>query len=420
VCHSLEELHAVELNPNPWRLLDCLCELDQNAVPQLAMTILGDACGSLQRQAGLVYCKWFAKEPRAALDEMRLHIVQDQEDVSLGIAGAYSQRWLGKPEVHTAEHIANIAMLLTSKHRSVKKLALMALVYARGICERQAVDVLIAADFGDDARLLDDALMLINEQHGIPPQNLTREDVEALLQKLRSVRDLSSNHFHTNQFLQLASAVCPDAVVNMFLSRIEFAASLPSDTSEKYQPLPYAQFVQGLDVLAEGPGYADLLRRIRNKVPQEHHIYRFWIPQLFGLASDGFGATAMDVLREWSTSTDSEEVIFAAFLSREAGPAFVFTHDEFVVECLENAKTIGAEVLRRVESNFHGGAASLSYHSAIGEAPEEMVQSKKRSEELAEKHSAMSVAESFYRRLAAGFQEMIDENLAEDEELLDR
>jgi len=420
VCHSLEELHAAELNPHPGRLLDCLCDLEPSSVPQLAMTILGDACGSLQQQAGLVYCRWFAQEPRAALDEIERRIEEDEEDVSLGIAGAYRQRWLGEPESHTAEHISNIAMLLTSEHWHVKYLALMALWHAKGICERQALDVLIAADFGDDARLLDQALLLINEQHGIPPQKLTPEDVEALLQKLRNVRELSGDHFHTNRFLQLAAAVSPEAVVDMFLSRIEFAASLQREKGETYQPLPYAHFVQGLQALATGPRYADLLRRIRDRVPQEHHIYRFWIPQLFGLASDGFGATAMDVLREWSTSTDPQEVIFAAFLSREAGPAFAFTQDGFVVECLRNAESLGEEVLRRVESNFHGGAASLSYHSAIGEAPKAMVQSKQRSEEMAEKHKTVPVAEAFYRRLAASFQEMIAENLAEDEELLDQ
>jgi hypothetical protein len=373
------------------------------------MTILGDACGSLQQQAGLVYCRWFAQEPRTALDEIKRRIKEDKENVSLGIAEAYRQRWLGKPEVHTSEHLANIAKLLASKHWGVRNTALNALWHAKGACERQALDVLIAADFGDDAALLDSALLLIDEQHGISPQALTQEDIEALLHKLRHVRELSSDHFHTNQYLQLAAAACPEATIDMFLS-----------PSEKYQPLPYAHFVQGLDALSERAGYADLLRRIRDRVLQDHYIYRFWIPQLFALASNSYGATAMNVLREWSTSTDPQEVIFSAFLTREAGPAFAFTHDEFIAECLKNANSVGEEVLRRVESNLHAGACSLSYSSAIGEAPKVMVESKQRSEEMAEKHSTVPVAESFYRRLAASFQKMIDENLAEDEELLDQ
>jgi len=420
VCHSLEELHAVELSPHPGRLLDCLCDLDQKSVPRLAQIILGDACRSLQREAGLVYCRWFAQEPRTALDEIERCIEMDEEDVALGIADAYWQRWLGKPEVYTAEHIANIAKLLTSRHWGVRNTALMALTHAKGSFERQALDVLIAADFGDDAKLLDNALLLIDERHGISPQALTQEDIEALLLKLHCVHKLSSDHFHTNQFLQLAAAACPEATIDMFLSRIEFAASLSSDKSVEYQPLPYAHFVQGLDTLAEGPSYADLLRRIRDRVPEEHHVYRFWIPQLFALASSSYGATAMDVLREWATSTDPEQVVFAAFLTREAGPGFAFTHDEFVVECLKNAESLGEEVLRRVESNLRAGACSFSYSTSIGEAPEVMVQSKQRSEKMAEKHKSVPAAKTFYGRLAASFQEMIDENLAEDEELLDQ
>jgi len=420
VCRSLEELRAVELDPDPWRLLDCLCNSEPSFIPKLAMTILGSGCGPLQQLGTPVYGRWFAREPRTALDEIERRIEMDEEDISLGIARAYWQRWLGSPEVHTSEHISNISKLLASKHRSVRKTALMALIHARGLCERQALDVLIAADFGDDAELLDSALLLIDERHGIPPQVLSREDIAALLQKARQVRELSSDHFHTNQFLQLAAAANPEATIDLLLSRIDHAASLSAATSEKYQPLPYADSVHGLDVLSEEAGYAALLRRIRDRVTQRHHAYRFWIPQLFALASNDYGTTAIDVLREWSTSSDPEQVVFATFLTREAGPDFAFTHDDFVAECLQNALPLGQEVLRRVESNLHAGACSFSYSSSIGEAPQAMVQSKERSEGVAERYKSVPVVESFYRRLAASFQAMIDENLAEDEELLDR
>lgn len=420
VCHSLEQLNAAELNPHPARFLDCICDLKPGLIPQLATAILSYACGFLQQCAGIVYSRWFTQEPRAALDEIERHIDMDEESVVLGIAEGYGQRWLGKPDVYSSEHMANIAKLLNSKHRGVRKTALIALLHARNGHEREALDVLTATDFGDDAELLDEALLLIDERHGIPPKMLAQEDIEALLRKLRHVRELSSDYFHTNQFLQLAATTCPEATIAMLLSRIEYAASLSESSDTKYQPLPYAQLVEGLDGLAEAPSYADLLRRIRDKAPEEHHVYRFWIPQLFALASNRYGETAMDVLREWATSSDPEQVVFAAFLTREAGPGFAFTHDEFVVQCLKNAEFLGEDVLRRVESNLHSGACSFSYSSAIGEAPEVMVQSQQRSREMAEKHESVPVAEYFYRRLAASFQEMIDENLAEDEELLDR
>lgn len=421
VCHALEELHTAELNPNAWKLLNSLCDDKPKTVPQLAMAILGSECGILQRQAAVVYCRWFATDPRDALDEIKQRIEEDEENVTLGIANAYGwQRWLGEPETHTAEHILNIATLLKSQHWGVRKTALPTLTYARGLCEREALDVLLAADFGDDAELLDEALFAIDEKHGISPQNLTQGDYEGLLEKLRSVRDLPSHHYHIDQFVQLAAASCPTAVVDMFLSRIDYAASLPSKKADRYQPLPYRNFHQGFHALGEAAGYADLLRRIRDRVPREHYVYRFWIPQLYALASDGFCTTAVDVLREWSTSDDPEQVVLAAFLSREAGPAFAFTHDDFVAECLTNAEHFGEEVLRRARSNFHAGAASLSYHSAIGKPPQKMVQAERQADELAEKHKGEPIVSSFYRELADTFRGMIAESLTEDEEFLDQ
>ena len=404
VCDLLEELRAAGLEPDPWRLLDCLCDLEPSSVPQLALAILDFACGPVLQQGAPVYRRWFEQEPRAALDEIGRRITMDGEDVSLGIARAYQQRWLGKPEVHTSEHVANISMLLASKHWSVRKAALMALAHAKGCCERQAVDILIAADFGDDADLLDSALLLINEEHGIPPGILLPKDITALLGKIRLVRELSGDHFHTGQFLQLAAAVSPEATIDMLLSRIEYAASLPDTVGEKYRPLPYAESDRGLDEISRQPEYANLLRRIRDRVREEHHVYRFWVPQLFALVSDSYGATAMDVLREWATSSDPEQVVLAAFLTREAGPGFAFTHDGFVAESLQNAVSLGAEVLRRVESNLHAGACSLSYSSSIGEAPDVMVRAKTRSEEMADKHKSLPVVEAFYKRLASSFQ----------------
>ena len=420
LCRALASLSEAEMNPNPWRLLDCLCDLKPDLVPKLARTVLDQGCSPLQRGAARLYCKWFDQAPGIALDAIGLYIDMDQEDVSLGIADTYRYLSWDEPEARKTEHPANVAKLLGSKHWGVRNTAIAALLQATGGHEREALDVLVATEFGDDPALLDDALMLINEKHGIAPAFLTKQDIEALLQKLLNVCELSGDHFHTNQFLQLAVAVCPGPTVDMLLSRIEHAASLSEIEGERYQPLPYAQFTEGLGGLAEADEYGDLLRRIRDKVLEEHYVYRFWIPQLFALASNHYDTTAMAVLTEWSTSTEPEHVVFAAFLTREAGSDFAFTHDDFVVECLKNAESLSDGTLRRVGSNLHAGACSFSYDSSLGEAPEVMVQSMSKSEQMADKHKDVPVAKAFYADLATSFQQMIDENLAEDEEMLDQ
>ncbi|MBN1859662.1 DUF4062 domain-containing protein [Candidatus Bipolaricaulota bacterium] len=420
LCRALASLSEAELNPNPWRLLDSLCDLKPDLVPELARTVLDEGCSPLQRGAARLYCKWFDQTPSIALDAIGLHIEIDQEDVSLGIADTYRYLSWDEPEARKSEHPANVAKLLGSKHWGVRNTAIAALLRATGGHERQALDVLIATDFGHDTVLLENALRLINEKHGIAPAFLTKDDIEALLQKLREVRELSSDHFHMNQFLQLAVAVCPGATVAMLLSRIEYAASRSETESDRYQPLPYARFTEGLDALAELDAYSDLLRQIRDRVLEAHYVYRFWIPQLFALVSNRYDATAMAILREWSTSPEPEHVVFAAFLTREAGPDFAFKHDDFVVECLKNAVSLAGDTLRRVKANLHAGACSFSYGAAIGESPEIMVQSKKQSEQVAEKYRDVPVAKAFYEELAGSFQKMIDENLAEDEEMLDQ
>ena len=138
------------------------------------------------------------------------------------------------------------------------------------------------------------------------------------------------------------------------------------------------------------------------------------------MASDNFGADAMDVLREWGLSDNPLKIVAAARLTSNAGHTFVFAHDGFVRDVLMQATSLGEGVLKRVQQEFWSTASSLSYGSAVGEAPPELLQAESRALETSAQHRDAPNVAGFYSSLAAYYRDSITRSLLGDEELQNR
>ena len=267
--------------------------------------------------------------------------------------------------------------------------------------------------------MLDDGLGVINEAHGINPKLMTPNDVQAILTQISLIPKLGEQSYHIDSFLSLASAKHPAGVIEMLLSRIQKAASLPEGQGNDFQPLPYLEFQEGLTGLNEAQDYPALLKRIRDASLGEHWVYTFWVPRLYALASSQFCRVALDVLYEWVRSNDAHLVVAAAHLTREAGSDFVYAHEDFVGTCLTAAEKLGIDCLKSVRSSFFAIAVSGTFSSAVGQAPPRYVQDKTRAAAVAEQHHNAPVVAEFFTDLARHFEAEIQECLARDEEFFE-
>ena len=419
ISDAVEDLATAGLDYDAFLLLKGLCDEKPEQVASFMHAILDRGCGPLKRQSSVVLTVWLKHDAPAALAAVERIIAKDDEEDVPAVASGYFAKWFGHPETHWQEHLRNISRLLRSRHEGIRRGVAHSLWWSKGVCEREALDVIVATEFGGDVAMLDQALGAIDKTHGIAPDLLTCRDVEAILKQVELIPELSHHSYHIDCFLNIASAKHPIAVIDMLLARVRKAASLPDGHAREFQPLPYLEFHKGLTGLKESAAYPDLLRRIRDESLGEHWVYMFWTPKLYSLASSDFCGTAIDVLREWVKSNDARQIAAAAHLTREAGHAFVYEHDDFVSECLIAAEKLGTECLRDVGSSFFSASASGTVSSAFGEAPPRYVQDKKCATALKERHQDAPVVARFFQDLALHFDNQIREHLARDEELLD-
>ncbi len=413
------ELSSAGLIQDNRLLIISLCEACPAKTPELALAIVRGTFASLQHTCGVVFSEWFDIDPGAAHGEIRRSIIDGDENVLSGIASGYVTNWFRHPELQCHDHLQNIRLLLACPHKGIRRIAANSLWWARGICEREAMDVLIETDFDGDVLMLDAALKAIDSTHGIDPDLLTEHDVTAILQQLQTIPRLTHNSYHVEQFLSVASEKHPAAVIDMLLERIRTAASLPDGSADRFQPLPYLDFHKSIDTLAGSAEYGNLLRRIRNEVLKDDRAFDFWVPKLYASASADFCPTAMDVLKEWTTSDDPERLVASVHLITAAEHAFVFIQHEFVSECLINAKKLAGDCLGNVRSSLFKVAISGTVSSSFGKAPPRYVQDQERAEQLADTYKEKAVVTEFYKDLSGQFKHMIQESLARHEELLD-
>ncbi len=402
-------------------LIQHLGELREDAIPALARAVLESPYAQLKRRsAPTLFGQWLKHDSAGALAAIRSAVEADEdEDLVAGIASGYASKWFGKPEDYWKEHLKNIELLLGSHFTPARHLAAHSLWWAKGICEREAMDVLVSIDCGGDAKLLDEALLAVDSTHGISPTVLTGDDVRKLLKQVEQLPQLEHRSYHIDGFLGIASRMCPVDLVRMLLARIGYAASLPDGHAGDSQPLPHVDFHKGVGALAETAEYQDLLREIRQEVLKDHWVYRHWVPRLYSLAAAGFCQPAMDVLREWALSDQPDHVAGAAHLTREAEHAFVFTNHEFVASTVRNAERLGEDCVRRVRSAFFSVAISGVVSSGVGKAPPRYVQDKQSAQRLAHQYREELAVARFYGDLADYFERQIRESMAMDEELLD-
>ena len=249
---------------------------------------------------------------------------------------------------------------------------------------------------------------------GVPFEQLTTDDLNALLSKLEDVQDIDEHYI--NAFLGRASELDARAVVRLLLNRIRRRRN--EETS--YTPLPHGGIQDPPIDLAKSSDQESILREVRDASLEQGWRIHFWIPQLFREISSGFeSATSLKVLDEWIDSGNADRITAAAHLLSEARPEFVFKHIGFVTKLLERAQAASYDCYQSVSSSLAASAQSGGRSGTLGEPMPQDVALRDQASAVATQFDAGSPASWFYSSLAEHAKASIKNQLLRDEELLD-
>jgi hypothetical protein len=236
---------------------------------------------------------------------------------------------------------------------------------------------------------------------------------DALLDKLVPVEHLDIASVY--QLLDLASRGSPRGVVRMLRTRISRAAG---ETS-RYRPLPSVR-PEALNGFLAAPDHEQMLREIRDAFLQLPRTEAAWMPELYSLASAGYGDAGIRVLREWIDGAGAQSVIAAGSLLRVVSPDFLVGTADIIQILLARADAVGPEVLDTVQATLYEVvgkvAAEAGRAGMMASVWPPLLELQETGQALAADPALSRIAREFYRELARLAKECIQNAVDSEEE----
>ena len=319
-----------------------------------------------------------------------------------GVARSYkSRRWADNA---TAEDIKVIRELLDHEDLDVRGLAIGSLAALAEARPNVAIDLTKGVEVGDNVHLAKNMCQLFSNGWGVPFQELTSDDLKALLHKLEDVQEIED--YYINTFLVKASEQDARAVVSLLLTRIR----KKDDEGAQYDALPVLGFRNPLIGLAASPDQETILREIRDTSLEPGSSIEDWIPQLFREVSLGFkSAPSMKILNEWINSGNAVRIQSAARLVSGAQPEFFFNNVEFISNLLERAYAASTDCYQSVASYLTRSARSGARLGTAGQPMPEDVAIRDQATAVMSQFDAGSPPYKFYDSLAKIAEASIEE-----------
>lgn len=354
----------------------------------------------------------------------------NNETVYISVAHYYWRGiWSEQPTIQDYD-LKNLKILLSSNYKEAKKLAIGGLGRLSRKKPRLVLSMLLSVDLEQDVHLADELLSQIDEKHGIDPKSdLTSEDFEALLNKLRDVNQIDK--YHIEEFLDYCFKVVPDKVVALLVDRIGISKRV--DDNKDYRPLSYSsrKFFSGLSHHSK---YKDILRNVRDQIFNDDWQNKFWIPMLYKSISNNFDDIGVEVLLEIFVSKDNKikikteesaykeidkvtAILGISEIIKKAPENFVFDRHLFVSKALAIANQYDKETYKEIRNSLAHSTVFRSKHGTHGHPMTEDVDLKRRSAEMLEKVSPSSLEYELYSSLLKHAEYEIKNQLKEDSEM---
>ncbi len=408
----IDTMNDAGVQSNPQVVLGILGDSDLGFAAALCDIIVDDPNGPLAPYLHPLLSHVRISNPERARGISQRALRGGSNILCRGVALSYQSR--GAADYTTAEDIEIIRELLDHEDIGVRSLAIGSLGALAEARQRLAIDLAIGVEVGDSVILAMELCELFYGRWGVPFEQLTTDDLNALLSKLEDVQDIDEHYI--NAFLGRASELDAGAVVRLLLNRIGRRGN--EETS--YTPLPHGGIQDPPIDLAKISDQESILREVRDASLEPGWQFNYWIPQLFREISSGFeSATSLKVLDEWIDSGNADRITAAAHLLSEARPEFVFKHIGFASNLLERAHAESDDCYRSVSSSLATSAQSGGRSGTPGQPMPQDVALRDQSSAVAKQFDAGSPTSRFYGSLAEHARASIKKQLLRDEELLD-
>ena len=405
----IQTINTAEVRSDPQAILNLLGNLNPEFAVGLCDIIIENPNGPLAPylQSMLTNVRIWNAERARGIGQRTLR--EGSNILCRGVALSYQSR--GWADDATAEDIKIIKELLDHEDIDVRRLAIAALAALAEANPTLAIDLAKGVEVGDNMFLAKELCQLFSNGWGVPFQELTSDDLKAILSKLEDVHEIED--YSIRIFLVKASEQNARAVVGLLMARIR----KKGNEGARYRALPILGFREPLIGLAANPDHENILREIRDTSLEPGSSVEYWIPQLFREASLDFeSAASLKVLNEWINSADAGRIESAARLVAEAPPPFVFQNVEFTANLLERADAANFDCYRSVASNLTRSALSGTRSGTPGQPMDEDVTMRVQASAVKGNFDAGSPPYKFYDSLVNLAKASIKDDLLRDEE----
>jgi len=409
----LNRFKECEISVMPGQLLYEISIIDYELAIEISNIIISTPSSPLSGHLISILSGIREKSKSKALDIIKSAI--SGKDTMLCSSIAYGYSWGGWASSIEDNEIEIIRDLLGHSDQNVKRHTIESL---RNF-PKDKIDIAILlgieVQIDDNEQLAEVLCGILDNEHGIPPDALTNDQLISFLTKLERINKIDDSLYHLDKFLWYCSNRVPEAVVELLIKRLDIAEGFEKE--KDFQPLPYLRFRHGFPGISSSSNYRDILKKVREHAlnPKPHEY--FWIPKLFLEISGGFSLTCIDVLREWIESEDKEKIEAVAYLLKDAPPGFVFSHSELTSALLENSYKINEDCYQNVRSELFCSAISGTRTGSPGQPMPQDVRQRDQAEEMLKKYPAGSPTYKFYYSLLKHAENEIKDQLARDEEL---
>ena len=262
----------------------------------------------------------------------------------------------------------------------------------------RAFALVLAFRIQDSERVADEILSTLGRREIFEISSISKTNLEMLLEKL--VEAPSINEYNIGRALQAIALTYPDLVVDFLIRRVQVAASkneiafvaIPKSW-ERQQPLD----------LRDAANYQEYLRRIRDLAVDpaltEHWGVTQAIRDLFEMIAMQFDEPVLQVLQEWVSLGNAEQVIQVSRLLAGAPPDFVFRERAFIEVLLNRANQLTSETYRSVKSALLSLMSLRTRSGVVGQPFPQDIEQRDRAHEVADELPAGSPSRRFYEEL---------------------
>jgi hypothetical protein len=279
--------------------------------------------------------------------------------------------------------------------------------------EREAIEMLLAADIGTDARLAEEMCGAV-DYHGIDKGHLSEEQVRVMLDKLVATAKIDDHHIE--RFLAWVGEHFPAPPFEFILRRLDRHAEIERANEKKaeYTPIPNTRFGNAFRPLQNGPQYQSFLEQVATRFATQRD-HAFWLRGLFW-SIGSIDTTTLGVVDELVHRGDKDSVRDALQLVGGAPPELSLSHPHFAAHIVEEAGRVDSQLGSSAESVFISNALSGSFNRAPGQPSPKFASMKERCETLRTIFPQGSAGYRLFDRLHAAAVETLNRERLDDEQ----